>query len=353
MANELQLLPNPDNTPGAVSSGYQRQNTNIFALQTGLDTTEPYDNDNGTITIPAGGIVEINGSLFKLTSTVTISKTGSAIANWIAVLDNGNGTASLTAVTRPGVWNPSKKGCYRTNGARTLNWVSFGSLSGSSGTAIFSRTTKGTGIFNAKPGWYYADLRSGLGAGDGGNASGNTGGGGGVASIFDQVTKIFFVEKPKSITIKVGGSGFNGGAGGNGNSSTGGGGGGGSGPGEASSIPELGFFTDEILGGDGGNGGNDNIGGGGGGGRAGGTGGTGVSGKGNNGGNCLGGPGYELRGGGGGDPQGTYGGGGGVGQESDGDNGTGGGGGGMGSHGKWRGISSTSAGYCGIYKLEN
>jgi hypothetical protein len=144
MANEFQLLPNPDNIPGAVSSGYQRQNTNIFSLQTGLDTTEPFDNEDGTITIPEGGIVEINGSLFKLISTVTISKTDSNVANWIAVMDNGDGTAALSAVTRPGVWNPTKKGCYRSDDSRTLNWVSLGIPDGSLGTAIFSKTTKGT-----------------------------------------------------------------------------------------------------------------------------------------------------------------------------------------------------------------
>jgi hypothetical protein len=61
MANEFTLLPNPDNTPGAVSTGYQRQNTNLFCLYTGLDTTEPFDNGNGTITIPAGGLVGSQG----------------------------------------------------------------------------------------------------------------------------------------------------------------------------------------------------------------------------------------------------------------------------------------------------
>jgi hypothetical protein len=66
IAKELMSLPNPDNMPGAISSDYPRQNTNIFALQTGLDTTEPVDNDNGTITIPAGGLVELNGVIFKL-----------------------------------------------------------------------------------------------------------------------------------------------------------------------------------------------------------------------------------------------------------------------------------------------
>jgi hypothetical protein len=163
MANELTLLPNPDNTPGAVSSGYQRQNTNIFCIQTGLDTTEPFDNDSGTITIPAGEIVEVNGSLFKISANVSLTKQNSNYAYWIAVSPSGN-SASLSLVTRPGTWNPAKQGFYRSDGLKTLNWVSHGtSISGSVGTPMYSRTTKGTEYVYLKKGWYYIELRSGAG----------------------------------------------------------------------------------------------------------------------------------------------------------------------------------------------
>ncbi|MDR1390677.1 MAG: hypothetical protein LBJ31_11970, partial [Treponema sp.] len=93
MANELFFLPNPDNIPGAVSSGYQRQNTNMYALQTGTDTTEPYDNGQGVVSIPAGGIVEINGQMAVLGVSVALTKPDPGTAYWVAAADNGDGTA--------------------------------------------------------------------------------------------------------------------------------------------------------------------------------------------------------------------------------------------------------------------
>jgi hypothetical protein len=360
MANEFTKIPNPDNTPGAVSTGYQQQNTNIFCLQTGLDTTEPFDNDDGTITIPAGGIVEVNGSLFKLTNTVTITKQPlPALVNWLAVLDNGNGTATITAVTAPGIWNPAKQGCYRTDGARTLNFVSDGYL-GSTPSQIYSKATKGNASIRLSKGWYYFSLGSGLSSGTPGtgqSGAGGAGGGGGTSFSSNQKMKTIFIEKDTKLTIHVGGSGFDGGNGASGIGSTAGGGGGAAGPGEATTIIELGLDTGEQKPNNGGSGGNANgalYGGGGGGGETGGPGGTsstsgGVSGQ--NGKSCLGGS-YEKTGGAGGN-SGNGGLGGIAGQSSVGGNGTNGGGGGMGSHGKFRPNNDPAAGYCTIYKLEN
>jgi hypothetical protein len=207
MANEFQLLPNPTNIPESAFTGYQRQNTNIFSLQTGLDTTEPYD--NGTdITIPEGGIIEVNGSLFKLPSTVTITKPNANTAYWIAVSDNGDETADISLVTRPGVWNPAKKGSYTTTGARTLNWVSLGIPDNITETPVFSQAVKGTWEQNLQKGWYYANLRSGLGGGNGGNGGNastgyaGSGGSGGVATSYDTVIIIFFFNGACSKTPK-------------------------------------------------------------------------------------------------------------------------------------------------------
>jgi hypothetical protein len=262
MANEFQFLPNPTNIPEAVSTGYQRQNTNVFVLQTGIDTTEPNDDETGIITIPAGGVVEINGSLFKLTADISLTKPDTNIAYWIAVADNGDGTASLSLVTRPGIYNPAKKGCYTTTGARTLDWVSLGSLYNLTETAVFSKTTRGVYVTQLKHGWYYADLKSGLGGGDGADA-GTTGfgGGGGVANIYDSAQKIFLFHDYE-IRIQVGGTGGSGGSGGN--SVTGSGGGGGSGGGEETLINGI-VETRRIRHGIGGGGYNYGGGGGGGG----------------------------------------------------------------------------------------
>jgi hypothetical protein len=208
MANKLQLLPNPTNIPEAVTTGYQRQNVNIFVLQTGLDTTEPSD-DSQNVIIPAGGIVELNGSLFKIISDVSLRKPYSSIAYWIAAGDNDDGTAGLSLVSRPGNWNPAKQGFYRSDGSRTLNWVSYGtSISGSVGTPMYSRTTKGTEYVYLKKGWYYIELRSGAVGGNGEIPAG------GVANTYDTKVKILFLEKNYTFFIKVGGSGYSGGSGG-------------------------------------------------------------------------------------------------------------------------------------------
>jgi hypothetical protein len=341
MANEFQLLPNPTNIPGAVSTGYQRQNTNLFVLQTGLDTTEPYDDGSGTITIPMGGLVEINGVLFKLTDDVTFTKPDANTAYWIAVTDNGDGTAGISPVTRPGSYNPAKKGCYTADNARTLNWVSLGTLDNLTETAVFSQSVKGNWNFNLQKSWYYTQLQSGRGNGTGGSASGASAGGGGGASQYDAVTKVFFTDA-KNVIINVGGSGGNGGTGSSGGSNCGGGGGGGSGSGEATEIVGI-VETKSIKPGAGGNGGSGaSAGGGGGGGAPGGAGGGSGWTTGGGGGLCGGVGGssstYTC-------PGGRYGGG-----SAPAAQGNGGGGGGQGLNGEDQ-SDGAAGGYCYIYKL--
>jgi len=285
----IEKIPNPDNIPGAVTSGYQRQNTNMYMIQTGLDTTEPHDNGAGVITIPAGGIVEMNGNLFVFTALITLNKPDVNTAYWIAITDNNNGTATAQLVTRPGVWSRNKQGCYRTDGRRTLNWVSRGGAA-SLEASVYTRNTKGSDEREFPAGWYLAELRSGSGNGRGNNANNSLAGDGGIPVQSTLVIKIFFNKINCKYRIKVGGSGGNGRIGGNGQSApngeeySGGGGGGGSGSGESSSIDGV-ITTEEIPAGNGGNGGNAfysqqgstgyNGGGGGGGGEIGGSGGNG------------------------------------------------------------------------------
>jgi len=268
VANEFQQLPNPDNMPGPVTSGYQRQNTNIFSIQTGLDTTEPYDNGQGVISIPVGGIIELNGVMFKLISGISLSKPSMATAYWVAITDDGYGNASASLVTRPGIWNSSKKGCYTNVNTRTLNWVSLGDVDNLIETPIFSQTVKGTWNLKFQKGWYCADLSSGLGGGDGSNgvSAGNSnirpGGAGGVPYLSKKVKRPFFSDGKSEFVIKVGGNGYPGGNGGAGGARTsvydsqigggGGGGGGGSGAGEETTVNTI--STGEQSGGNGGNG---------------------------------------------------------------------------------------------------
>jgi hypothetical protein len=260
------------------------------------------------------------------------------------------------SLTTPGVWNPAKQGCYRSNNARTLNWVSNGTYTGTLGTAVFSRTIKGTETYLIQKGWYYIELVSGLGGGNGG--SGYIGNNGGIPNIFFSVEKMCFIEKQMELTIKVGGNGYRGG---NGGAAIIWGAGGG---GESSSIIELNLDTGEPKGGNGQGGfpgleGSSYV-------RGGGGGGAGIiSGKGGqvndyyngyDGNNSTGG-----KGGNDGGRGGTSGGDGGNGADGgDGWNigpddlyGGGGGGGGMGLHGRYRPDGEDAAGYCNIYKLEN
>jgi hypothetical protein len=406
MANEFQIMPNPDNVPGLVSSGYQRQNTLIFAARAGLDTTEPFDDGNGVITIPAGGIAELNGVLFKITSGITLNKPAAATAYWIAVTDNGNGTASAALVTRPGAWNPAKQGCYLADGRRTLNWVSLGEINNISGLVqeFGNQGVKGEWTIRLKKGWYYAVLRSGLGGGNGTAGSGRTGGGaGGVpgSTSYKSLNKIFFYDGRGDVKAQVGGSGYSGGAGGNGGVASsaagvasggdgGKGGGGGGGRGQETSVafgPER-LTTGWQPGGNGGagaNGGNGSIvsgsnqdGGSTGGGGAGETGGNGGAGGGGAGGGFGGNSGVKGIGRTGsgnagnagnagdvgmGDDKNYYGGGGkgyggdggdaGYGTNNCRQGGGGGAGGGMGADGDTHPDGEGAAGYCAIYGVRD
>jgi len=240
MANELLAMPNPDDWPRGgetgVVGGYQRQNTNLFVLNTGLDTTEPFE-DGGMIRIPAGGIVEVNGILYRIPESVSLPNLAGNAA-WLAVTPDGFGGASLEQVARPGRWMPDKKGCYLEDGRRTLNWVSAGTLANPPASGwVYRRDTKlSRGVVSLQKGWYYAQLRSGAGGGD---AAGTAGG---ITGERNAAEMIFFASKP-FYELKVGGSGLNGS---NGAASRGGtpGGGGGGGSGEESVFD--GFSTGMV-----------------------------------------------------------------------------------------------------------
>lgn len=243
----IQILPNPDNVPGAVTSGYQRQNTNMYAIQTGLDTTEPYDNGEGAITIPRGGVVELNGVMYKIADEVTLQKPNAAIAYWIAMETNDVGAATARLVTRPGKWFPAKQGCYDNEGRRTLNWVSLGvpsSLNDSvEGVLIREKNVTRNADIILKKGWYFINMGSGAGNGAGSRgANADTG----EALIVNEGRAIQKVNKNKILFLEngnykysVGGDGFDGSRGARASSYAGQGGGGGSSAGEETIFDNM------------------------------------------------------------------------------------------------------------------
>jgi hypothetical protein len=121
MANELQLLPNPTNIPTTIQNSYQRQNTNLLCLQLGLDTTAPKIINGNTISIPAGGLIESNGFLFKLVNDFNIAISDVNNDYFIAVSDNGDGTADLNLTTVYPTYIPSQNGWYTSSNERVLN----------------------------------------------------------------------------------------------------------------------------------------------------------------------------------------------------------------------------------------
>jgi len=92
MANEATQIPNPSTFVGLESEGYGRQNTKIAAGFVGIDTTAPYVNVDGNIVIPIGGIVEVNGVLYKI-ETESILTPLNGVKNYIKLVV---GTTGLT-----------------------------------------------------------------------------------------------------------------------------------------------------------------------------------------------------------------------------------------------------------------
>jgi hypothetical protein len=94
----------------------------MFAIQTGLDTTKPVITNNGnTILIAAGGIVEVNGSLFKLANDVGITIPNIHNDYYIYIHDNGDGTADIDLSDVYPTFISSKNGWYTADNERVLD----------------------------------------------------------------------------------------------------------------------------------------------------------------------------------------------------------------------------------------
>jgi hypothetical protein len=286
------LLPTPTNVPEAVSTGYQRQNTNFNAVTVGHSNIEIGNiNNSNTPTIVGGSVIEVNGGIYRASSTETITNASNAglsppasnAQNYIYAVP-GESSLSWQYSSSAPTWNAAKGGWYNGNNRAVVKLFLSGTqyngkvildsynamqqvnteqtIPTTGGVAItipgYVANKKKTYRFNLPPGAYRYTLTSGAGAGDANEKTG------GIASTRASVNGTF-IWHGGPITIKTGGDGFKGGDGGKGKSLSWGsdfeyGKGGGSGAGEATEI--LGVDkTDQVKAGRSGSGQTEGIGG--------------------------------------------------------------------------------------------
>jgi len=261
------IVPNPDNTPREVTTGYQRQNENLAMGNAGYANIYLRDNS-----MAAGSVFELNGNLVKVMENTPVAGVDDipspGIERFVYVVaspDETEGSVSFYLIEGPtanghGVegwiaqWEPFKGGWYvkGTNdrvllrcriyldgsGNRWLQgrYVMVGAFDINTipppigGDEILTSTVKGNASVFSQAGWVRFELASGAGGGNsaGGNGTagedgsvgnsivgggaGGTGGGGQTADTNNIISGTFYHEGGV-ITAYVGGSGF---AGGNG-----------------------------------------------------------------------------------------------------------------------------------------
>ena len=198
MANEAEIINNPDSTPGAVSTGYQAQNTNLVAQRTGIDKTY-VSGGVGKVTIEISGPVDVNGVLYTIKSQTVL--TPPSPGRYYITLQ-GAGTQYLTPTlgTSAGTFDPLKNARYDANNYRVLNWVIYFDGTTCYAHRLLTPETESNYLpdinepeeiwitsnttWKAKRTKYYTMYVTGSG-GDGGSAAANTiqcGGGGGAGS---------------------------------------------------------------------------------------------------------------------------------------------------------------------------
>ena len=264
------IIQNPDNVPGAVTTGYQLQNTVLFAAMTGFVNTAI---DRINRRIRQGSVFELDGNIVRVTADVGIGGTlFPNNINFVYAIPAGDGIVNFQFSMTPPTWNANKGGWYRgsTNeralmtavtdsanlitGAMTMsNELDTIVPPNSGGVSVGTWNTRTRASIQLNRGWHRFVITSGLGGGTGGSNSGNTGGGGSVPSISNSINGVFF-HQGGVLIVHVGGNGFLG-ANGVGFSGGGAGGtGGGSGAGEESFIISGGmkFSTERVQPGNGG-----------------------------------------------------------------------------------------------------
>ena len=121
MANEFERINNPDSLPGAVSTGYQLQNTNLISQRVGLDCSV-VTGGTGECVLEVSGPVDVNGEIYTCNAQVTFTLT-TAGKYYIHLAGTG---ANLTPTIGTGAntFDADKNARYTDTGTyRVLNWV--------------------------------------------------------------------------------------------------------------------------------------------------------------------------------------------------------------------------------------
>lgn len=131
MADELQLVSLNavgdswvDGVPGAVSTGYQAQNTALQALFNGLDNSSVRIS-GGNVIIDPSGIIDDSGLPFVVSSAITLALPTTGAAAWYLKVVAGSTPVerSIEWTDARGTYEPAKNGFYSSGGERVLNWV--------------------------------------------------------------------------------------------------------------------------------------------------------------------------------------------------------------------------------------
>jgi hypothetical protein len=279
----IEIIPNPDNVPGAVSTGYQRQNTLLYASSVGHMNIGIVNKDNlEAPQIMAGSVFELNGMFYKCSANEPMSgSTSNNVVNYIYAIPNAGSATFQYGTTKP-TFFPEKGGWYNGNNrAIALLFMNNGAYYGkriikdlrdelipdgvgkvsSGGTLVASVSGNEKKDITLEKGFYRIEIAGSKG-GDGGegNVSGGIGGYGGYIK-----TQIYNDHKTYTVVIfsakqgEVGQTGGYGDGSDNPNGVVGGGGGGGGGTG-AFIIDEMNIGLYAFGGGGGGGGGGTNSG---------------------------------------------------------------------------------------------
>lgn len=121
MANEAQRINNPDSTPGAVSTGYQLQNTHLVSKSQGLDLSVVTPG-TGNCKLEISGPVDVNGEIYTINSAVTF--TLSTAGKYYIHLAGSGANLTPTIGTGANTFDADKNARYTNTGTyRVLNWV--------------------------------------------------------------------------------------------------------------------------------------------------------------------------------------------------------------------------------------